>query len=388
MAIEELEAAALSLTIGIDAELGLRNPRRRKPLIYAGELPLSFTDTAKTAESCTGSARATVSTGTLAGGTREIDPGTIAPGLKASKASATDKPSKCFFLASLPFRNGLESDSTGGEDKRNLFPNSAALEKEGTGGVPSDLVGATRGAEEKPKTTGEIPSNLEEATRGKENPATGDADPEDADPKVIESSEENEDFFETTSGVETTEGMEEECSTNAGKVAVETPTAFGAGQPKSGAETHPETDSGAETAALLAKGLSTLVPSRNRDPLIAALHLLSIRPATKPNLRLSPTEDLKPILFEDPQAQIKALDRRPRISRICPNTPDTLSFCSEVSPSTTATPYTQAEQLTQTLELRHSLTRSSLPRGSGACFSMAEQSTGGCFFKSHHPATD
>jgi hypothetical protein len=196
MAIEELEAAAPSLTIGIDAGLGLRNPRRRKPIIRTGELPLSFTDTARTAESYTGSARATVSTGSLAGGTRAIDPGTIAPGHKASKASATDKPSKCIFLASLAFRkyfqNSLESDSTGGEDKRNLFPNSAAPEKEGTGGVPSDLVGATRGAEEKPKTTGEIPSNLEEATGGKENPATGDADPEDADPKVIESSEERE----------------------------------------------------------------------------------------------------------------------------------------------------------------------------------------------------
>jgi hypothetical protein len=101
-----------------------------------------------------------------------------------------DKPSKCIFLASLAFQNGIESDSTGGEDKRNLFPNSAAPEKEGTGGVPSDLVGATRGAEEKPKTTGEIPSNLEEATGGKENPATSDVDPEDADPKVIESSKE------------------------------------------------------------------------------------------------------------------------------------------------------------------------------------------------------
>jgi hypothetical protein len=175
MAIEELEAAALSLTIEIDTGLGLRNPHRRKPLICAGELPLSFTDTARTAESCTGSTRATVSTGSLPGGTREIDPGTIAPGLKASKASTTDKPSKCIFLASLAFRkyfrNGLEFNSTGGEDKRNLFPNSAAPEKEGTGGIPSDLVGATRGAEEKPKTTGEIPSNLEEATGGKRKPS-------------------------------------------------------------------------------------------------------------------------------------------------------------------------------------------------------------------------
>jgi hypothetical protein len=159
------------------------------------------------------------------------------------------------------------------------------------------LVGATRGSEEKSKTTGEIPSNLEEATGGKENPATGDADPEDADPKVIESSEENEDFFETTSRAETAEGM-------------------------------------------------------------------------------------------DRRPRIKALDRCPRISRICPNTPGTLSFCNEVSPSTTATPDTQAEQLTQTLELRRSSTRRSLPRGSGACFSMAEQSTGSYFFKSHHPATD
>jgi hypothetical protein len=230
MAIEELEAAAPSLTIGIDTGLGLRNPRRGKPLIKAEELPSSFTDTARTAESCSGSTRAIVSTDSLAGGTPEIDPSTIAPGLKASKASAKDIPSKCIFLASQAFqkyfRNGLESDSTG-EDRRNLFPNSAAPEREGTGDVPSDLVGATKGAEEKPKTTGEIPSNLEEATGGKENLATGDANPEDADPKVTGSSEENENFFKTTSGAGTTEGMEEECSTNAGKVGVETPTASG-----------------------------------------------------------------------------------------------------------------------------------------------------------------